>query len=1054
MGTKVPRVSMSAFDVFLSYSHADQEAVERLGRALRDRGLTVFVDRWYLVAGQSWPEALEKHLRDCRAVAVCIGAGEMGEWQKREHYKALDRQAHEPGFPVIPVLLPGAEDPALGFLGLNTWIDLRRGIDDKANFEFLARAARGLPPGDAAALVPDPRAAICPYRGLLPFREEDAPFFIGREAFTRALIDKVRTNSLVAVVGASGSGKSSVVRAGLVPALRRGADDHVWAILAITPGPTPLHALLAVLSPPADELSRAARLAHIEGDVALLRERGLTIAAFARDILREQPGTDRFLLVVDQWEELYAQTKSVEDRRRFLDLILEATTDGPVSVVLTLRGDFYGRALEDRAFADRLQNAVVNLGPMHREELRRAVTEPAAKVGLGFEDGLIDRILEEVGSEPGNLPLLEFLLTELWARRERGCLTHAAYAAIGGVKGAIATRAEAELKRLTAEEREALRRVMIRLVTPGEGRADTRAIAEIPVGDAAAEVVVRRFADARLLTTGRDEASGHETVEVSHEALIREWGTYRGWVDTDREFLRTVERVKDAMRAWAEEKADKDSRLLAPGRPLEEARELLSRQDALIDDIRPYIEASIAKDDARLAEEQGRLQRELATAQRLASKTHLANWYAEQAIDITLRFVKQAVELSDSFHIPRSAIEVLLTGADAAFKKLMQDGKSSPHELHDRQGYDVASQLRSARAQLLMSLADHYRIIGDVKQQHEKAKQACDMLKELVTEYPSNPEWLEQLACGHDLVGDALANQLQLGAALADYRASRSIREKLWKDNPSDPHLQWVLSISDIKIGDVNYELGHLEEALDAFDSARKCADPANRDWQRDLLVIDHRIGDVLTKQGDLNGAGKSYQTSLDIAEQLAAADPSNIQPQCDLAVSHERIGNNLEDQGDIEAALAAYQASLSITERLAADDPKKVPIQSDLSLGYENVGRILLKQHQIDAALDALRASLVIAERLAADHADSSLQRDLSIRLNNMGDALKEQGDLQTALDYYQRSLAIRKKLAAADPSNTELQRHVLHSHKRIGDILHEQGQFQEEIGEYQAYI
>ena len=433
----------------------------------------------------------------------------------------------------------------------------------------------------------------------------------------------MRSSSLVAVVGASGSGKSSVVRAGLVPALRRGADNHVWEVLTLAPGPTPLHALLAALSPPPEDMSRAARLARIEGDVSLLRERGLTIDAFARDILSEQPGTDRLLLVVDQWEELYTQAKSIDDRQRFLDLILQATADGSVTVVLTLRGDFYGRALEDRAFADRLQNAVVNLGPMRWEELERAVTEPAAKVGLGFEDGLVDRILEEVGSEPGNLPLLEFLLTELWARRERGLLTHGAYAAIGGVKGAIATRAEAELERLTPEQREALRRVMIRLVTPGEGQADTRARAQIPPGDAAAEAVVRLFADARLLTTGFDEATGHETVEVSHEALIREWSTYRGWVDADREFLRTVERVKDAMRAWAEEEADKDSRLLAPGRPLEEARELLSRPHALIDDIRPFIEASIAHDEARVAEEQRRIeaekQREIEQARKVAA---------------------------------------------------------------------------------------------------------------------------------------------------------------------------------------------------------------------------------------------------------------------------------------------------------------------------------------------------------------------------------------------------------------------------------------------------
>jgi hypothetical protein len=612
---------MPAFDVFLSYSRADQDVVERLGRALRDRGLTVFVDRWYLVAGQSWPETLEKHLRDCRAVAVCIGASGMGAWQQREHYKALDRQAHEPGFPVIPVLLPGADDPALGFLGLNTWVDLWRGPEDAMTIENLMRAVRGLAPGDEAALVPDPRGASCPYRGLLPFREEDAAFFIGREAFTATLIEKMRRCSLVAVVGASGSGKSSVVCAGLVPALRRDAHHHVWEVLTLTPGPTPLHALLAALSPPPEEMSRAARLARIEGDVALLREHGLTIEAFARDIFREQPGTDRLLLVVDQWEEIYTQAKSGDDRRRFLDLILEATADGSVTVVLTLRGDFYGRALEDRVLADRLQNAVVNLGPMRREELRRAVTEPAAQVGLGFEDGLVDRILEDVGREPGTLPLLEFLLTELWGRRERGVLTHGAYAAIGGVRGAIATRAEAELEKLTPAQLEALRQVMIRLVTPGEGQADMRVRAQVP-SDTSVEAI-RLFTDARLLTTGFDEATGHETVEVSHEALIREWSTYRGWVDAEREFLRTVERVKTAMRAWAEEPDDKDSRLLAPGRPLEEARELLSRPHAPIDDIRPFIEASIAHDDTRLAEEQRRIaaekQHEIEQARKVAA---------------------------------------------------------------------------------------------------------------------------------------------------------------------------------------------------------------------------------------------------------------------------------------------------------------------------------------------------------------------------------------------------------------------------------------------------
>jgi hypothetical protein len=204
-------------DVFLSYHWRDHGAVEAVARQLRQDGLTVFLDRWYLVPGRPWPQALEAVLHACHAVAVFLGPHGMGPWRQREKDLALDRQAHDPTFPVIPVLLPSA-DPALGFLGLNTWVDLRARLDDPRSLAVLVAAVRGEAPGPA----PQERlvatlASICPYRGLRPFREEDMPFFFGREAFTGRLVEVVNQQTLVAVVGASGSGKSSVVRAGLVP---------------------------------------------------------------------------------------------------------------------------------------------------------------------------------------------------------------------------------------------------------------------------------------------------------------------------------------------------------------------------------------------------------------------------------------------------------------------------------------------------------------------------------------------------------------------------------------------------------------------------------------------------------------------------------------------------------------------------------------------------------------------------------------------------------------------------------------------------------------------
>jgi hypothetical protein len=206
------------YDVFLSYNTRDHAAVERVGRWLQDRGLTCFMDRWYLVPGTSWPVALEQALDQSKAIAIFLGPGEMGRWQQREQHLALDRQTLAK-IPVVPVLLPGS-DPPLGFLRLNTWVDLRGGLHEEGPLNVLKGAVRGLAPAESE---PEGRAAlrtVCPFRGLLPYREEDAPYFFGRQDDTDQLVAAVWRHPFVAVLGASGSGKSSVVQAGLVPRLR------------------------------------------------------------------------------------------------------------------------------------------------------------------------------------------------------------------------------------------------------------------------------------------------------------------------------------------------------------------------------------------------------------------------------------------------------------------------------------------------------------------------------------------------------------------------------------------------------------------------------------------------------------------------------------------------------------------------------------------------------------------------------------------------------------------------------------------------------------------
>jgi formylglycine-generating enzyme required for sulfatase activity len=597
--------SAPRYDLFLSYHWRDRDAVESVAKALMARGLRVFLDRWYLAAGQPWPVALEQALGTCRAVAVFLGPNGMGSWQQREKWLALDRQAREPGFPVIPVLLPRAEQLALEFLSLNTWVDLRAAMDDAEALDGLIHAARGEAPGPALSeQLSATLASIAPYRGLGVFREEDAPFFFGRDTFiSDALLPVVERRALVAVVGASGSGKSSVVRAGLLPRLRHGDGGKVWEIATLLPSDRPLHALAAallpLLEPERAEMTETDRLAEVGKLAGYLTAGTVALRDVVARVLEKQPGTERLLLVADQWEEIYTLTQDAAAAQRFITEVLDATAASPLTLVLTLRGDFFGEVLAHRGLADRLQGGVVNLGPMKREEIEAVVVRPAEKVGLTFEPGLPDRILDDVGEEPGHLPLLEFVLTGLWQDRRAGRLLHEGYEAMGGVQGAMAQRAEAVWKDLGDREAPALHRLFLHLVRAGAGTADTRRRAALSELAPAVRSVVEKLARERLLVTGRDEASGEETVEVAHEALIRHWGRLRQWLDEDREFLLWRQRLEVTLAQW-ERAARKDSGTLLRGAPLAEAaRWLAERGDDLNEDERAYVRASLAARDRR-----------------------------------------------------------------------------------------------------------------------------------------------------------------------------------------------------------------------------------------------------------------------------------------------------------------------------------------------------------------------------------------------------------------------------------------------------------------------
>lgn len=459
---------------------------------------------------------------------------------------------------------------------------------------YYYREEARIAPADSADVADD--KLPCPYRGLFHFGPGDAEYFFGRKSFIKNLFQATQTRNFIPLLGASGSGKSSVVFAGLVPKLQQ--ESH-WQFTHFRPGSDPFHALALALVPLyTTNLNETERLAQARQLANYLRDGDIPLADVVAQIQQNYP-SERVLVIADQFEELYTLCPDETIRRNFLDKLTTSPFERVGMVlVLTMRADFLGNALSYRPFADVLQNTDLKLGPMNREELTEVIEKPAQKLGVTLEAGLVKRILDDVESEPGNLPLLEFALTELWQRRQGKELTHLAYTEIGEVQGALARHANEEYDKLSEAQRKEVRRIFIQLVRPGEGTEDTRRLATKAELGAVNWALVKQLADARLVVTSRSEEAQVETVEVVHEALIRNWGELRGWMDTDRVFRAWQERLRAGMYQWQQiENGDvtgwDESRLLR-GTALAEAEEKLKqRPEDLSEGELFYIQVSV-----------------------------------------------------------------------------------------------------------------------------------------------------------------------------------------------------------------------------------------------------------------------------------------------------------------------------------------------------------------------------------------------------------------------------------------------------------------------------
>ncbi|HLW90578.1 MAG TPA: toll/interleukin-1 receptor domain-containing protein [Roseiarcus sp.] len=1080
--------------IFLSHSSADNFEAVALRDWLASEGwddvfLDLDPDRG-IAAGERWERSLHAAASRCEAVIFIVsGHWLASDWCLKEY--TLARGLNKKLFAVLVdpnksiADLPAALKDAWQVVGLSGGQDMRLfratlpGSHEEKHVGFSQDGLKRLKRGLAKAGLdpkyftwpPDDEPDRAPYRGLKPLDAPDAGIFFGRDAPIVEAIDRLRGLSaaaparLMAILGASGAGKSSFLRAGLIPRLARD-DAHFLPLAPIRPERAALYGdngFLKALETAFPDKRRADLRAALRGGAAgvrpLLAE--LVVAARARRIDGESATRAPMIVIaIDQAEELF-RAEGIEESAALLELLRDlAVADAPAIIALfAIRSDSYD-ALEHAKALEGLPQATMPLLPMPRGAYKEVIEGPARRVNeaggkLAIEPQLSQRLLEDIerGGGADALPLLAFTLEQLYLEyHQGGALRLVDYEAFGGLKGAIDAAVERAFGRADADARipkdRAARAALLRRglipwlagVDP-DSKSPRRNIARRSDIPPEAAPLIDLLVEERLLSTDsatvRDPQTGAETrvvtIEPAHEALLRQWGLLEGWLKEDFGLLATLEGVKRASRDW-EANARAESWLAHQGQRLDEAQGLDARPDiaAKLDPIdRAYLAACRAKEDKLRAEaEQRRREREEEQERQLDDARKLAA--AERK---TVRRTRVGLGAALILAIAAGAF-----GFVAQREKTIADAKTAEaKEQRDRAQRSLTKAIQTANT-LVFDLAQRFRHVSGVQTSLVKAilEPALKLQGDLIGAGESDPSLRYSQSAALNEMSLTLLTAGDFQGALAAAMQSHDIMAALAKDRTGDVALQQDLAVSLERVGDAKQAMGDRAGALSAYEEETAirrglAADNKDAGAARDLSVSLSKVGDIKLQMGDLGGALALYEEALKIRQGLAD-DKTNAGAQRDLSIAMSKVGDAKLQAGERDAALALYEQALAISRELAADKTD-ARAQFDLSTMLERVGAAKLQAGDQTGGLAAVQEALDVSRDLAQDKSNFQAQHNLAVSLERVGDAKKQAGDIAGALAAYSEEAAVFGDLAK-DKTNIGAQKDLSASLIRLGGL------------------